>query len=95
MVYGYRIEYEADAYIRRVVWTFSIFSIGFYQIVMGFVFLITGDDDVIILAFLLFLFSIFSIYYFTSSDAWKGKESKTTKKFKEDTDEYEDKSDSN
>ena len=95
MVFGYRIEYEADAYIRRIVWTFSIFSIAFYQFVMGWVFLITGDDDMIILAFLLFLFSIFSVYFFTSSDAWKGKTSRLTKKFKEETDDYEDKSDSN
>ena len=95
MVYGYRIEYEADAYIRKVVWTFAILSITFYQMGMGFVFIITGDDDMIILAFLLFLFSILSVYYFTSTEAWKGKITKHTKQYKEDTDEYEDKTDSN
>lgn len=73
MIFGYRIEYEANAYIRKRVWTFSVLAINFFQIIMIFSFLITGDDDLIVLSFLLLIFSILATYYFISTEAWKGK----------------------
>lgn len=94
MVIGYRIEYEADSYIRRQVWNFSILSIAFYQFVMGFVFIITGDDDIIVLAFLLLLASILSVYYYSSTEAWKGKLKKPAERRPDTFDDYEDKTDS-
>jgi hypothetical protein len=36
-------------------------------------FLATRDDDIIILSFLLLIFSIFTVYFFIATEAWKGK----------------------
>lgn len=58
MLYRYRIEYEADAYIRILVSTFSVFSIALFQLVMVFAFVLTGDDDMIVLALLLLIVSV-------------------------------------
>jgi hypothetical protein len=90
MVVTYRVEYEANAYIRKRVCNFSIMSIGVFQFVMVVWFLGTGDEDMIILSFLLLIFSIVILYYFISIDAWTGKKKKNPQLFVPDTFDDED-----
>jgi len=76
MIYRYRIEYEANAYIRTLVCVFTVFSIGIYQIVMVIAFMLCGSDEMIICAFLLLILTILPVYYFISTETWKGKKEK-------------------
>lgn len=89
VIFGYKIEYEANAYIRKRVWTFSILAVGCFQLIMVVCFLATKDDDVIILSFLLLIFSIFTVYYFIATEAWKGKIKKQPERKFETFDEEE------
>ena len=73
MIYRYRIEYEANAYIRRLVCIYSVFSICLFQLVMVIAFLATGDDDMIVLSLLLLISSVLAVSYFISTETWKGK----------------------
>lgn len=94
MIFEYRIEYEADAYVRKRVWIFSVFSFAIFQIIMVICFAMTRDDDFIILSFLLLIFSIMSLYYFVSTEAWNGKKKRVAQPFVIDTFDEDEKSDS-
>ena len=94
MMFEYRIEYEANPFIREKFWVFTCLAVLCYQFVMVVWFLWARDDDITIMSFLLLIISIFSAYYFISKSPWKKK--KEQKELDSNTDAYDEyKTDSN